>query len=114
LVPVDYQPNFDDYSLVPVDHDPFAEDGLFNRRRSNSRRHRLNQRSQPKLSRNSLRRESRSARRQRADDRRQPQRIGWRRWASSAGGGRRWRLSEPQCGIGFENADRAWMLPSRK
>jgi hypothetical protein len=26
-VPVDHQPDFDDYSLVPVDHDPFAEDG---------------------------------------------------------------------------------------
>jgi hypothetical protein len=26
-VPVDYQPDFDDYSLVPVD-DPFAEDGV--------------------------------------------------------------------------------------
>jgi hypothetical protein len=24
---VDHQPEFDDYSLVPVDHDPFAEDG---------------------------------------------------------------------------------------
>jgi hypothetical protein len=27
-VPVDYQPDFDDYSLVPVDYDPFAADGL--------------------------------------------------------------------------------------
>jgi hypothetical protein len=27
-VPVDYQPDFDDYSLVPVDYDPFAEDGV--------------------------------------------------------------------------------------
>jgi hypothetical protein len=28
LVPVDYQPDFDDSSLVPVDYDPFAADGL--------------------------------------------------------------------------------------
>jgi len=28
LVPVDYQPDFDDHSLVPVGHDPFAEDGV--------------------------------------------------------------------------------------
>jgi hypothetical protein len=28
LVPVDYQPDFDDHSLVPVDYDPFAADGL--------------------------------------------------------------------------------------
>ena len=28
LVPVDYQPDFDDYSLVPVGHDPFAADGV--------------------------------------------------------------------------------------
>ena len=28
LVPVDYQPNFDGYSLVLVDYDPFAADGL--------------------------------------------------------------------------------------
>jgi hypothetical protein len=27
LVPVDYQPDFDDHSLVPVDYDPFAADG---------------------------------------------------------------------------------------
>jgi hypothetical protein len=27
-VPVDYQPDFDDYSLVPVDYDPFPEDGV--------------------------------------------------------------------------------------
>jgi hypothetical protein len=27
LVPVDYQPNFDDVSLVPVDYDPFSADG---------------------------------------------------------------------------------------
>ncbi len=27
LVPVDHQPDFDDYSLVPVDYDPFAADG---------------------------------------------------------------------------------------
>ena len=26
-MPVDYQPDFDDYSLVPVDYDPFAADG---------------------------------------------------------------------------------------
>jgi hypothetical protein len=26
-VPVDYQPNFDGHSLVPVDYDPFAADG---------------------------------------------------------------------------------------
>jgi hypothetical protein len=26
-VPVDYQPDFDGYSLVPVDYDPFAADG---------------------------------------------------------------------------------------
>ena len=28
LVPVDYQPDFDDHSLVPVDYDPFAADGV--------------------------------------------------------------------------------------
>jgi hypothetical protein len=28
LVPVDYQPEFDDHSFVPVDHDPFAADGV--------------------------------------------------------------------------------------
>ena len=28
LVPVDYQPDFDDHSLAPVDYDPFAADGL--------------------------------------------------------------------------------------
>ncbi len=28
LVPVDYQPQFDDHSLVPVGHDPFAPDGV--------------------------------------------------------------------------------------
>jgi hypothetical protein len=28
LVPVDYQPDFDVYSLVSVDHDPFAAEGL--------------------------------------------------------------------------------------
>jgi hypothetical protein len=28
LVPVDYQPQFDDPSFVPVDHDPFAADGV--------------------------------------------------------------------------------------
>src|SRR5215213_5901843 len=28
LVPVDYQPDFDDHSLVPVDYDPFAGDGV--------------------------------------------------------------------------------------
>ena len=27
LVPVDYQPDFDNHSLVPVDYDPFAADG---------------------------------------------------------------------------------------
>jgi hypothetical protein len=27
LVPVDYQPDFDDHTLVPVDYDPFAADG---------------------------------------------------------------------------------------
>jgi hypothetical protein len=27
LVPVDYQPDFDDCKLVPVDYDPFAGDG---------------------------------------------------------------------------------------
>ena len=27
LVPVDYQPDFGDYSLVPVAYDPFPEDG---------------------------------------------------------------------------------------
>lgn len=27
LVPVDYQPDFDDHSLVPVDYDPFAAEG---------------------------------------------------------------------------------------
>lgn len=27
LLPVDYQPDFDDHSLVAVDHDPFAADG---------------------------------------------------------------------------------------
>jgi hypothetical protein len=27
LVPVDYQPDFNDHSLVPVDYDPFAADG---------------------------------------------------------------------------------------
>jgi hypothetical protein len=27
LVPIDYQPDFDDHSLVPVDYDPFAADG---------------------------------------------------------------------------------------
>jgi hypothetical protein len=27
LVPVDYQPDFDDHSLVPADYDPFAADG---------------------------------------------------------------------------------------
>lgn len=26
-MPVDYQPDFDDYTLVPVDYDPFAADG---------------------------------------------------------------------------------------
>jgi hypothetical protein len=28
LVPVNYQPEFDDHSFVPVDHDPFAADGV--------------------------------------------------------------------------------------
>ena len=28
LVPVDHQPDFDDNSLIPVDYDPFAADGL--------------------------------------------------------------------------------------
>jgi hypothetical protein len=28
LVPVDYRPQFDDHALVPVDHDPFAADGV--------------------------------------------------------------------------------------
>ena len=28
LLPVDYRPDFDNYSLVPVEHDPFAADGL--------------------------------------------------------------------------------------
>jgi hypothetical protein len=28
LVPVDYQPDFDNHSLVPVDYDPFAADGV--------------------------------------------------------------------------------------
>jgi len=28
LAPVDHQPDFDDYSLVPVNYDPFAEDGV--------------------------------------------------------------------------------------
>src|SRR3954463_10420280 len=28
LVPVGHQPDFGDYSLVPVDDDPFAEDGV--------------------------------------------------------------------------------------
>ena len=28
LVPVDYQPEFDDHSLVPVGYDPFAADGV--------------------------------------------------------------------------------------
>jgi hypothetical protein len=28
LVPVNYQPEFDDPALVPVDHDPFAADGV--------------------------------------------------------------------------------------
>jgi len=28
LAPVDYQPDFQGYSLVPVDHDPFAADGV--------------------------------------------------------------------------------------
>jgi hypothetical protein len=27
LVPVDYQPDFSDFSLVPVDYDPFSEHG---------------------------------------------------------------------------------------
>jgi hypothetical protein len=27
LVPVDYQPDFEDTSLIPVDYDPFAHDG---------------------------------------------------------------------------------------
>ena len=31
LVPVDYQPDFDDHSLVPVDYDPFAAGGLAQR-----------------------------------------------------------------------------------
>ena len=28
LVPVDYQPDFYDHLLIPVDHDPFAENGV--------------------------------------------------------------------------------------
>jgi hypothetical protein len=28
LVPVDYQPQFDDHSLVPIGYDPFAADGV--------------------------------------------------------------------------------------
>lgn len=28
LVPVEHQPDFDDVSLVPVDHDPFSDDGV--------------------------------------------------------------------------------------
>lgn len=28
LVPVDHQPDFDDVTLVPVDHDPFSSDGV--------------------------------------------------------------------------------------
>jgi hypothetical protein len=28
LVPVDYQPEFEGVSLVPVDHDPFSTDGV--------------------------------------------------------------------------------------
>lgn len=28
LVPVNYQPDFDYYSFIPVDHDPFAADGV--------------------------------------------------------------------------------------
>jgi hypothetical protein len=31
LVPVDYQPEFDDHSLVPVGYDPFATDGVAQR-----------------------------------------------------------------------------------
>jgi hypothetical protein len=27
-MPVDYQPDFDNHSLVPVDFDPFAADGV--------------------------------------------------------------------------------------
>ncbi|HEX5242549.1 MAG TPA: hypothetical protein VFW23_04740 [Tepidisphaeraceae bacterium] len=28
LVPVDYQPDFENVSFVPVDHDPFSADGV--------------------------------------------------------------------------------------
>jgi hypothetical protein len=31
LMPVDHQPDFDDHSLIPVDYDPFAADGLAQR-----------------------------------------------------------------------------------
>src|ERR1700687_4786492 len=34
LVPVDYQPDFDDHSLVPVDYDPFAADDMIQRART--------------------------------------------------------------------------------
>ena len=81
LLPVDYQPDFDHYTLIPVDYDPFAADGPI-----------------------------RQARRQRAGDRQQPRRIGWRgqqrrcrRWSESDFGPGRiiracslWRLCQSE------------------